>query len=169
METSLLDVVLDVVEGGGFDYALIGAAARNAWAPPRATTDLDLVIALNADTAVELHKRLEEAGLTVRHELRTDPTEKVADIVFAEGEDYTPRKLDLLVAKTPFEQSALLRAVEIDVGGRRCRVITPEDLLVYKLIAGRHRDDLDIRDVVATRRAAGEAIDWAYVEKWASE
>jgi hypothetical protein len=45
-------------------------------------------------------------------------------------------------------------------------VVTPEDLIVYKLIAGRPRDFADAEEIARARRVAGTALDWSYVENW---
>jgi hypothetical protein len=54
--------------------------------------------------------------------------------------------VDLLVAKTPFKESALTRARLVPVLGTACSVITPEDLIVYKLLANRPREIEDKLD-----------------------
>ncbi|GIW41435.1 MAG: hypothetical protein KatS3mg076_2012 [Candidatus Binatia bacterium] len=43
MTASEIFEAFDRVAGDG--WAVIGAVARNAWAPPRATTDLDVAVA----------------------------------------------------------------------------------------------------------------------------
>jgi hypothetical protein len=43
-EEAPLARVVRALAAAGVRYALIGAAARNAWAPPRLTTDLDVAV-----------------------------------------------------------------------------------------------------------------------------
>ena len=74
----------------------------------------------------------------------------------------------MLVAKTPFEREAVDHAVIHDIG-KRCRVVRPEHLVVYKLIAGRPRDLADAEEVMRTRELAGETLGFGLIERWARE
>ena len=47
--------------------------------------------------------------------------------------------------------------------GETVHVATLEDLIVYKLIAGRTRDVADIEEMVETQRLGGTEPDWEYV------
>jgi len=46
-------------------------------------------------------------------------------------------------------------------------VITPEDVVAYKLLADRPRDRDDIQEVICTQLRAARRLDWDYVERWA--
>lgn len=48
-------------------------------------------------------------------------------------------------------------------------MVTREDLIVYKTIAGRPRHIADVVAVIEAARAADEAIDWNYVERWCEQ
>jgi len=43
-----LHAITSTLERRKIAYALVGAAARNAWAPPRLTADLDLAVIVDA-------------------------------------------------------------------------------------------------------------------------
>jgi predicted nucleotidyltransferase len=146
--------------------ALIGAYARNAWAPPRATTDLDLVVAADPATIAEIEEALAALGFRCVRRQQVDAADELADILIFRREEGDPRQVDLLVAKSDFEASALSRATAVDVGSLTLPVVTVEDLIVYKLIADRPRDREDIRAVLATQERAGRAIDWSHLERW---
>ncbi len=55
----------------------------------------------------------------------------------------------------------LERAVEAEIDGRRVRVISPEDALLLKALAGRERD---LADIAVILMEAGDRIDWEYVK-----
>jgi predicted nucleotidyltransferase len=76
--------------------------------------------------------------------------------------------VDLLIAKTPFEEQVLRRAVRIEIGPRAVPIASPEDLIVYKLLADRPRDREDIRAVLRTQARAGRSLDWRHVGQWAA-
>lgn len=73
-------------------------------------------------------------------------------------------KIDLLVARTPYQELALTRAI----GG----VLTVEDVIIHKLIAWRARDRDDIDSILASDEAFDEAYirlhaaDWEVEERW---
>jgi hypothetical protein len=158
---------LDCLETEGLTYAVIGALARNAWARPRASTDVDFAVALGAGGATRLRDALESRGFTFVREHTVEPADDLPDLLFLRAPDGV--RVDFLVAKTEFEEAALSRAHEARVGDRLCRVVSPEDLVVYKVVAGRTRDLADVEEVVQARIAAGEAFDWAHVEKWVAD
>lgn len=148
-------------------FAIIGAVARNAWAPPRATTDLDLTVVGDLDVIARVADSLAGLGYMLVREQRADPAETLPDIKIFRCEEADVRQVDVLIAKTPFEEEVLRRAPLVDVGSLEVPVASPEDLIVYKLLADRPRDRDDITAVVRTLGRAGRQIDWTYVERWA--
>jgi len=63
---------------------------------------------------------------------------------------------DVVVAGPGLEQEFLDRAVEISFSGLVVPVISPEDLVVTKVLASRAKDIEDVRGIVRER---GEALD----------
>jgi hypothetical protein len=162
----LLDRTTAALEAAGFTYAVIGALARNAWARPRATTDVDLALALDPAQVGALRALLDAVGLAVRKER---PGEHgVPELLLLADRSEPSLRIDLLVAQTPFEDSVLLRRVRARVAGRDLWVATAEDLVVYKLVAGRPRDWADAEEVARARAVVGDPIDWAYVDHWSA-
>lgn len=166
---SLLDVLGAVGDAAGNPgaFAIIGAVARNAWAPPRATTDLDLTVLGDADLLTRVDAALAGLGYRTVRDQRADPADDLPDIKILRREDAELRQVDILVAKTPFEEEVLRRAVLVEVGSIEVPVATPEDLIVYKLLADRPRDREDVRAVVRTQARSGRPLDWDHVERWA--
>lgn len=68
--------------------------------------------------------------------------------------------LELQVAKTALQRSAIARAHDHD----GVRVATPEDLIVFKAIANRPKDQIDLLGLVRLH-----GIDWAYVDRQARD
>lgn len=163
----LLAALAQVFAGRPGAFALIGATARNAWAPPRATTDLDVTVAADATVLEQAQRALAELGYEVVRTHRADPEDELADLVVLRRPEGSPRQIDLLVAKTDFEVSVLERSVPVEIAGVRVRVATPEDLVVYKLIANRPRDLEDIDAIRRTQARSGPGLDRRYIERWA--
>ncbi|MCW5892863.1 MAG: hypothetical protein KIT14_20310 [bacterium] len=149
-------------------HAVIGAVARNAWATPRATADLDLAAIVPDRAACDrLVAALAARGIAVRR-TAGDAADDVPDLLRLERPTGIVRRLDILPAKTPFEVEAVTLAVLADLGCS-ARVVTPEHLIVYKLIAGRPHDLEDIVEVIRTRELDGRPIDEGLVRRWATE
>jgi predicted nucleotidyltransferase len=163
-----LDELLEALASRGpAQLAVVGAVARNAWAPPRATTDLDIAVAADPAVLSELSEVLGGLGYQLVREQQVDPSEALPDILVFRSDQAALRQVDVLVAKTDFERQALERAVDVDLGGQTVRVVSPEDLIVYKLIAFRPRDVEDIRAILRTQSRSERNIDDAHVERWA--
>lgn len=160
----LREAVAACVEAGAA-HAVIGAVARNAWATPRATTDIDLAIVVDRGSYQRLLEALARRGFRVKRTMSADSADLVPDLVLLELKGGVVERVDLLVAKTPFELEAVASAVETDIG-TPCRVVTPEHLIIYKLIAGRPHDLLDAEEVARTRSAAGSPVDFGLIEHW---
>ncbi len=84
---SLLDVLTAIDEGAGKPraFAVIGAVARNAWAPPRATADLDLAVSAHREVLERIARRLESLGYRRVREQRADATDSLPDILAVGG------------------------------------------------------------------------------------
>lgn len=158
---------VDRLEAESVPYALIGALARNAWARPRASTDVDFALAASPQQLTALREALVQDGFTLLRTHVIDAQDELPDILFLRSPEGV--RVDLLVAKTPFEQEAVSRRVTTRVAGATCWVVTPEDLVVYKLVAGRTRDLADAEEVARERAAAGEPLDWSHIARWTAE
>lgn len=72
----------------------------------------------------------------------------------------TRMPLDLVVARDSLEMTFLERARTVDIARLQVPMITPEDLVIAKLFAGRPRDVEDVRAVLGTQ---GPSMDLRYV------
>jgi len=152
--TDALQVTISACEAANATYAVIGGVARNAWAPPRATADLDLAVSVSPEVYESLLRELAACGFQKQQAVAAAVDDALPDVVLLRRPTGTVRRLDLLIAKSPFEREAIERAVVVDIG-LPCRVVRPEHLIVYKLIAGRPRDLGDAEDV-GRQQAGGQ-------------
>lgn len=136
----------DRFEALGLEPVLIGAlAAQRYRLAPRSTTDVDFLVRRLGDLVAST--RADGFEVSVMAEPEGDPY-----VAFIRGRGV---KVDVLVAETEYQEVALDRAVD--------GVLTVEDVLVHKLLAGRPRDRDDIASILAT----GRPFDEAYVARWA--
>lgn len=150
----------------GLRFAFMGGLAMNAWTVPAPTYDIDLCLELGGEAIVELMRALEAEGFLL------PPTawlETVGSAQFREFSVAWPFQDGLIPAEfylalQPFQKETLSRSplVELD-DGFRTHILTAEDLLIYKLIAWRKKDQAAIQQLLAVERT----LDWARVRRWA--
>ena len=140
-----LAVALDAI---GVRWYVFGAQAALVWGRPRLTTDVDVTVQCSVPTR-ELVGALEGRGFS----LRVDGTD-----AFIEATRVVPLEhrasglaLDVVLGGPGLEELFLERAVPVDVAGTVVPFISPEDLVVTKLLAGREKDIDDVRGVLAER------------------
>lgn len=151
------------------DAAFIGAIAVIAWSRIRTTTDVDLVISASEDDLTRLRPSLARLGFREGAPVTSEPTEPVPDISVFWSAHRPSVRVDVFHAKTDFEREALRLAVEAEVAGQRVRVAIAESVIVYKLLAGRPKDELDLRAVLEAAAASKRSLDWASITRWCDE
>ena len=116
---------------------------------PRHTVDIDCVV----NHLGVLVEELERRGIELRVLREEDGSPYLVQGTTPDGMHF-----DVYVAGTRFEQSVLARRNERGY-------VSPEDLIVYKLMAWRSQDRDDIAEVLA----ADLELDTGYIEHWAGQ
>lgn len=161
----LTQAALQAFAASGFPYALAGGLAANAWVPASsvfATFDVDVAVAVGEREAEALLAHVErELGRDVagfRGETLELPKARIDR--FIAPPDVV---LDVVRARSlRFAKEATRRAREIELRERRFKVLSPEDVVLYKSLAARPKDVAPIAAI-----AAAQPLDWAYLEAWA--
>ena len=164
-EIAVLKLVARAFDELGIDYMVTGSLALSAYAVPRMTRDVDLVVALVPDDAERLCARL-------GHEFDCNPESIRAAIVRASMFNLIHStlvvKVDFVVRKTsPFRLEEFARRRRMDVDGQSMWMVSPEDLLLSKLLWGRDGSGGQRADVM--NLITSSPIDWEYVERWGRE
>jgi hypothetical protein len=166
----IYSALLDALAETSTPYAFIGALAAIAWGRPRATTDIDLVVACDTATFQPLSDALVVRGFSPGKGVGpSDASDPLPDIAVFWAGPAPQTRLDVFIAKLDFERSVLATARRARVFGREVPTASPEAMLIYKLLANRPKDALDVDAIVEARQLAGEALDWEYLERWAKE
>ena len=158
-----LSDVIRSLNAKGADYALAGGLAYSAWVEPRATTDVDLVILLDRPSPEKLAALFPSVFESlIPHpapmKLKSVSVWRVAGV--RQGKDFI---LDLLLADSEFLGQALARKQTITFHGLALPIITLEDLILLKAIAGRLQDLADLERI---RERSDLQVDWDYVRMW---
>lgn len=150
----------------GIPYAIMGGWAVRLYGLPRPTYDIDVTISLDREALPSLYREAEAMGVTVPDQFLSGWIDSVADMplvkfrlcVEARGID-----IDIFLAESDYQRSVLDRRRLHDLDGMAIAFVSPEDLILLKLIASRPRDLGDIEDVML----ATSDIDESYMRTWA--
>lgn len=159
-EASKLQKILD---RAGIRSAIIGGVAIAVWGEPRLTRDVDLKVLLGRDRAQDLVKLLGKKYVF----LAKDPVETLKKMGFIFMKATPSVRLDLLLAETSFDESALRRARSIQIKrGVKLTFCTAEDLIIYKMISTRPRDREDVQGIILRQK---NRLDDKYVVGWLNQ
>jgi hypothetical protein len=149
----LLADLAPALDAVGARWYVFGAQAALVWGRPRLTTDVDVTVKSSVSTDL-LVRALDAHGFRLRID-GTDTFIRTTRVVplehLASG-----LALDIVLAGPGLEDLFIERAVPIDVAGTVVPFISPEDLIVTKILAARGKDLDDVRGVLAER---GPALD----------
>jgi hypothetical protein len=149
---------------------LMDGSAVGAWKHVRVTHDVDLLVEGTRDGFQQILTPLDAAGI---HSKR-DPPVLVVDehafipLKYEPPDTYLDIRVDLLLAESPFQKRALSRRVRLDLprAGVPADVLAYEDLILFKLLAGRI---IDQADVAALLRINDKTLDWGYLNREAEQ
>ena len=147
-----------------------GGISLAAWNYIRATRAVDLLIAVDQPSVDPILAALQAHGCRPK---RTPPVLAVGDHHFVQfvytppGEFYDVQ-FDLLLAESALQTSAIARRVRRDVPGvgRPIDVLSCDDLILFKLLAGRL---IDRADAAMLLRENCEEIDFEYFLSWVAQ
>jgi len=144
----------------GVTSAVIGGIAVSVWGEPRLTRDVDLKVLLRREDAARLLEILSPEYVC----LSSNPLATLRRNGLLFVQDSLNTRLDLLLTDTDFDVQAIQRARPIEIQpGIVATICTAEDLVIYKLISTRPRDNADAESVVHRQ---GDNLDDAYVLGW---
>lgn len=165
----LLSRLVPALERAELPYMLTGSVASSAHGIPRATRDLDIVI---APTRAQLLALMQEFPSN-----RYYADEQQALQAFANGSQFnvidfaTGWKADFIIAQdSAYGRSAFARRMLINVAGTAVCVAAPEDVLIAKLQwAKRGESDRQLQDAASIITTQGSKLDLRYIERWVRE
>ncbi len=154
---ALTDIIrrLNEAQANGLlqQYALIGGFAVLAWGVPRATHDIDFVLALGSSGPTALSRHL---GAAFSPASPDDPLREVFTVtLMIEGESIPVRLILLPPAWTPV---VFRKVTPLSVLGCLVPVVSWPALLLLKLYAGGPRDHLDAQELLAGRRPSKDEL-----------
>ncbi len=158
--------IVERLEKARVPYMLTGSVALAVYAEPRMTRDLDLVIDIAPEAVAALGELFEGDCYFDRDEAMDAARRRgmfnVIHKEFLVKADFIVRKND------PYRATEFERRRRIDIGGVTVSVVSPEDLLLSKLVwAKAGQSELQMDDARRLADAAAD-LDWPYIMKWAA-
>ena len=164
---ALLDFVA-IFERLELPYVVMGGIAVRFYGIPRATYDVDFTVAVEPDRLPELYLRVREKGYTVPEPYEAGWIDHVAGMPLVKARLYIEGRgidVDMFLAESPYQRQLLARRRQEHLDELPIWLVSAEDLILLKLLAGRPRDFADIGDILFTQ---GE-LDYDYLRHWAAQ
>lgn len=148
-------------------YAVMGGWAVRAHGLPRPTYDVDVTVAIDRDKLPTLFARIDALGYDVGDQDLGGWLDSVADMPLFKASTFVDGRTlvaDIFIAENEFQESIIARRQRGSIDGVSTWLVTPEDLILLKLVADRVRDRADVLDVLTMN----PKLDDAYLNLWAT-
>ncbi|MGD0897963.1 MAG: nucleotidyl transferase AbiEii/AbiGii toxin family protein [Thermoguttaceae bacterium] len=152
----------------GVPYALMGGLAVRVYGIPRPTYDVDFTVAIARSRLPELYAAVRDLGYTVPEQYATGWVDNVAGMPVVKVRLYLEGRgidVDIFLAESDYQREVIARRTRQEIEGRAVWLVSPEDLILLKLIAHRPRDLGDVGDILFTQGR----LDEEYLRRWARQ
>lgn len=166
-------LVLSALDAANIPYMIGGAVAAWAWGEPRATRDLDVVVQVPVEAVTKLSHELTIRDMLVPADIiLRNLLEDRADLPLNAIHVHSGYKADIYLLREgdALREEAFRRRKRVDLGPELGEVYlhSPEDLILYKLwYYSLSQQTKHLRDITAIALTLGDAIDAAYIRRWA--
>lgn len=167
----LLVKVAEALEGLEIPYFITGGMAVLMWGRPRFTADIDILVEFKLTDVDKLEAALSalgEAGYVDKDAMR-EALLREGEFNFIDGN--TGVKVDFwILKKDSFDVLRMKRKVPWNVLGREVYFISPEDLILNKLLwyeesqSSRHLEDAE-----SVLKISGDKLDFEYLKQQAEK
>ncbi len=169
-QQDLLIKVVRLLDEVGVDYMVTGSIASSLQGEPRATHDIDLVVAMTHDVA----PRLVEVFRAPDYYLDPEAVKQAIDTkgMFNLLAITTGDRVDFwMLTDEAFDRSRFARKRSEPVFGIRLQVPTPEDTILAKLLWSKNAGGSakQLGDVLRVYEVNAPSIDIAYIDHWATQ
>jgi hypothetical protein len=161
---SFFQKITDVLDQYQIPYMLSGSIALGLYTIPRMTRDIDFVIHLEAKNLDLFVDSFKEGFYCDRDGIKDAMVGPVKMFNIIDHE--SGYKADFVVLKDdPYRQEEFSRRQKVTYIGKSIYVVSPEDLLISKLIwIQEYQSPLQIEDIKSL--VIIESLDWDYISKW---
>jgi len=129
------------------DFIIIGGQAVLLYGEPRLTNDIDIILGKDTDSLSLILDACEKLDFRLLVKNNVEKFIKKT-MVLPCVDKKTGIRIDFIFSFTDFEKSAINRANKIKVLNTEVPYASIEDLIIFKIIAGRERDLEDVRIII---------------------
>ncbi len=163
MSNLLLDekivAIAAALDAVAIEHAFGGAIALAYYGTPRGTTNIDLNVFVTTDYVYALAKVFEKLGAEKLDRNALSTLDQRGQLRIQWG--HTP--IDVFFTYDDFHDSCAKRVRQVPFAGTDISILSPEDLIVFKVVYGRPKDFRDLREVLL---CMGEQLDANYMGAW---
>lgn len=164
MFASLIKKIASHLDRAKIPYMLIGGQAVLLYGSPRLTRDIDITLGVDSDQWLLMREVCQTIGLKI---LPPKIEKFVQETNVLPAEDKESRiRVDFIFSFSEYERQAIQRAKRVKVNQYLVRFASLEDMIIHKMIAGRVRDEEDVKNILLKNWTK---IDKKYIEKWLKE
>jgi len=163
-----IEDIIGLFDSLGLRYAIMGGIAVRVYGIPRATYDVDFTAAVSRNTLPDLFQRVQSLGYSVPDPYLQGWLDQVGGMPLVKFRLFLAGRqidVDVFLAESPYQSSLLDRRRRSKLNGIEAWLVSPEDLVLLKLLANRPRDIADVGDVLFMQ---GQ-LDIKYMREWASQ
>lgn len=161
-----LDWICKKIENANIQYMITGGSAVGFWGHIRTTMDIDILIQIK-DKQVEtfLKSFKEDAYINIEEATKSIYEGRMFNVISHK----TFFKIDLIPLKDDeYEMEKFERKVKINFLNRDIYVISPEDLIISKLIWSKSAggSERQIKDCASIYKLNYDMLNMTYIRKW---
>ena len=167
-QATFLGRLIERLEKAGIPYMVAGSVGSSLHGRPRATQDIDVVIAPTQEQLDHFVASLGEAYYVSREAARDAFQHRTMFNVIDVEAGW---KADLIICKArPFSLQEFQRRCRVDAMGQSLWVVSPEDVILSKLEWAKGRgSDIQFSDALGVAVVHQDGLDLEYLCKWAKE
>lgn len=164
-QLEFMKAIASRLESASIPYMVTGSMAMAAYAVPRMTRDIDVVIECRPEDADRICKLFEADCYVDAESIREAVARRsMFNIIHTQW----IIKADFIIRKDErYREVEFDRRRQLDVEGTTLLFVAPEDLVLSKLVWSRESNsEVQMRDArIIAESVAG--LDWSYLEQWA--
>lgn len=164
----LLLQVAKILDKLKISYVITGGMAVSVWGRPRSTMDIDIIVKLEPKNTQMLVKELLDIGkdVYVSEDAIKEALERKGEFNFIDPN--TQLKVDFWIVKDDFNMQEIQRAIPRKFEGYAIRFVSPEDLILSKLLW--HKESYSTKQLDDIRSVLNiSKVDLKYIKKWAEK
>jgi Nucleotidyltransferase of unknown function (DUF6036) len=162
-----LQAIWNALRSMDISAAVMGGLAMSSWKYTRSTRDVDLLIGVDVQRSDKIVSELRSIGIRPKRipSVISLGRLNIIQLLYEPPETYMEVQIDLVLAESDYFRTALERRIPIRLPDMPIdiAILTCEDLILNKLLAGRI---IDRADVAALLKFNFASLDQNYLAHW---